>query len=134
MARDQTRAKEKARAENDGQDSEEDAYGSDDPDHQNPSQEPELDAAPVDGQDGEVDGLPQGSPKGYKRSRINSAGQGAPVEVKTEKIKTLFEPLVRDTDGYVRLVLPFVPLPSPSFFKTQVMSQVPLSAFNYTTS
>jgi hypothetical protein len=96
MTRDKTRAKEKARAEpliHDG-DSEEDADGSDDPDHQNPSQE-----LPVDGQDGEVDGAPQGSPKGHKRSRINSAGQGAPVQVKPEKIKTLFEPLVRDTDG-----------------------------------
>ena len=98
MARDKTRPKEKARAEppiHDREDSEEDAYGSDDPEHQNPSQE----FAPVDGQDGEVDGVPQGSPKGHKRSRLNSAGQGAPVRVKTEKIKTLFEPLVRDTDG-----------------------------------
>jgi hypothetical protein len=121
MARDQTRAKEKARAGHDGQDSEEDAYGSDDPDHQNPSQELEPDAAPVDGQDGEVDGLLQGSPKGFKRSRINSAGQGAPVEVKAEKIKTLFEPLVRDTDGCVRLVLPsfllitISPISKPSY-------------------
>ncbi len=87
MTRDKTRAKEKARAEpliHEGEDSEEDAYGSDNPEHQNPSQEPDRNAA-VDGRDGEVDGAPQGSPKGHKRSRINSAGQGAPVQVKAEK-------------------------------------------------
>ncbi|KAH9019273.1 P-loop containing nucleoside triphosphate hydrolase protein [Lactarius pseudohatsudake] len=103
MTRDKTRAKEKARAEplvHEGEDSEEDAYGSDDPEHQNPSQDLDHSAAP-DAPDGEVDGAPQGSPKGHKRSRINSAGQGAPVQVKAEKIKSLFEPLVRDTDGYV---------------------------------
>ncbi|KAH8989237.1 P-loop containing nucleoside triphosphate hydrolase protein [Lactarius akahatsu] len=99
MTRDKTRAKEKARV-HEGEDSEEDAYGSDDPDHQNPSQDLDHSAA-LDAPDGEVDGVPQGSPKGHKRSRINSAGQGAPVQVKAEKIKTLFEPLVRDTDGYV---------------------------------
>ncbi|KAI9434892.1 P-loop containing nucleoside triphosphate hydrolase protein [Lactarius indigo] len=104
MTRDnKTRAKEKARAEppiGEGEGSEEDAYGSDDPEHQNPSQELDRSAV-LDAPGGEVDGVPQGSPKGHKRSRINSAGQGAPVQVKTEKIKTLFEPLVRDTDGYV---------------------------------
>ncbi|KAH9983439.1 hypothetical protein BJV74DRAFT_797421 [Russula compacta] len=49
----------------------------------------------------EEDAAIQGSPIGHKRSRLNSAGEGVPVPVKTEKIKTLFEPLVRDTDGYV---------------------------------
>ncbi|KAF8266427.1 P-loop containing nucleoside triphosphate hydrolase protein [Lactarius quietus] len=110
MTRDMTRTKEKARADpqiHNGADSEEDAYGSDDPDHQNPSQELDPNAA----QDGEVDGLPQGSPKGYKRSRLNSAGQGAPVQVKAEKIKTLFEPLVRDADGCAVLALPSVTIP-----------------------
>jgi hypothetical protein len=104
MTRDRTRAKEKARADppiHDREDSEEDADGSDDPDHQTPTQPPDPTNAPVDGQDGELDSLPQGSPKGHKRSRINSAGQGAPVQVKAEKIKTLFEPLVRDADGCV---------------------------------
>ena len=67
----------------DGEDSKEDSYGSDDPRHQNPSQE--LDSL-MPRQDGEVDGAPQGFPKGYKRSRLNSAGQGAPVQVKPEKI------------------------------------------------
>lgn len=47
----------------------------------------------------EEDAATQGSPMGHKRSRLNSAGEGVPVPVKTEKIKTLFEPLVRDTDG-----------------------------------
>ena len=86
MTRDKTRAKENARAGSpihDEEGSEEDAYGSDDPEHRNPSQEP-------DGQDGEVDDAPQRSPKGHKRFRLNSAGQGAPVQVKPEKIKTLF--------------------------------------------
>jgi len=50
--------------------------------------------------EGEVEGeATQGSPKGFKRSRLNSAGEAVPVPVKAEKIKTLFEPLVRDTDG-----------------------------------
>jgi len=50
--------------------------------------------------DREVEGeTTQGSPKGFKRSRLNSAGEGVPVPVKAEKIKSLFEPLVRDTDG-----------------------------------
>ena len=103
MTRDKTRAKEKARADSlihNEEGSEEDAYGSDDPEHRHPSQEP-------DGQDGEVDDAPQGSPKGYKRSRLNSAGQGAPVQVKPEKIKTLFEPLVRDADGCAVLLVSF---------------------------
>lgn len=103
MTRDRTRAKEKARADppiHDREDSEEDADGSDDPEHQTPTQPPDPNT-PVDGQDAELDSLPQGSPKGHKRSRINSIGQGAPVQVKAEKIKTLFEPLVRDADGYV---------------------------------
>ncbi len=124
MTRDKTRAKEKARAEpliHEGEDSEEDAYGSDNPEHQNPSQEPDRNAA-VDGRDGEVDGAPQGSPKGHKRSRINSAGQGAPVQVKAEK--TLFEPLVRDTDGSAAI----------SLNPIQAISQVPLSSSNSTTS
>jgi len=47
----------------------------------------------------EDDGAIRGSLKGHKRSRLNSAGEGVPVPVKAEKIKTLFEPLVRDTDG-----------------------------------
>ena len=48
----------------------------------------------------EVEGeATQGSPKGFKRSRLNSAGEGVTVPVKAEKIKTLFEPLVRDIDG-----------------------------------
>ncbi|KAI9442797.1 P-loop containing nucleoside triphosphate hydrolase protein [Lactarius psammicola] len=126
MTRDKTRAKEKARAEppiHEGEDSEEDAYGSDDPEHQNPSQEHDHNAA-VDGQDGEIDGAPQGSPKGHKRSRLNSAGQGAPVQVKTEKIKTLFEPLVRDSDGCAILLSSFL-LPSPSsLIPIQAMSQI----------
>ncbi|KAH9023034.1 P-loop containing nucleoside triphosphate hydrolase protein [Lactarius deliciosus] len=121
MTRDKTRAKEKARAEplvHEGEDSEEDAYGSDDPEHQNPSQDPDH-SAPLDAPDGEVDGAPQGSPKGHKRSRINSAGQGAPVQVKAEKIKSLFEPLVRDTDGCA--VSSFPPSP-PCSFPTQAIS------------
>ena len=111
MTRDRTRAREKARAEppiHDREDSDEDADGSDDPDLQNPTPAPDPNAP-----DGELDGLPQGSPKGHKRSRINSAGQGAPVQVKAEKIKTLFEPLVRDADGYVL---------SHSFFKKKPIS------------
>ncbi|KAH9016086.1 P-loop containing nucleoside triphosphate hydrolase protein [Lactarius hengduanensis] len=94
MTRDKTRAKEKARAEP------LDAYGSDDPEHQNPSQDLDHSAAP-DAPDGEVDGAPQGSPKGHKRSRINSAGQGAPVQVKAEKIKSLLNPRA----GYRRVPL-----------------------------
>jgi structural maintenance of chromosomes protein 5 len=70
---------------------EEDAYGSDDP-----SYRPDAGGAH---EREEENGATQGSPKGYKRSRLNSAGEGVPVPVKTEKIKTLFEPLVRDTDG-----------------------------------
>jgi hypothetical protein len=136
MTRDRTRAKEKARADppiHDREDSEEDADGSDDPEHQTPTQPPDPNT-PVDGQDAELDSLPQGSPKGHKRSRINSIGQGAPVQVKAEKIKTLFEPLVRDADGCAhRLCYPFV-LPSHSFPKTQAMCQGPLSASDYTPS
>ena len=78
---------------------EEDAYGSDDP-----SYRPDACAR----ERGEEDGATQGSPKGYKRSRLNSAGEGVPVPVKTEKIKTHFEPLIRDTDGCAT-TLPFVP-------------------------
>jgi hypothetical protein len=72
------------------QEREEDAYGSGDPSY--------LPDACAD-ERREEDGPTQGSPKGYKRSRLNSAGEGVPVPVKMEKIKTLFEPLVRDTDG-----------------------------------
>ena len=76
----------KARAD-EVQDTDEDAYGSDDPSYARA------------GDEREVDGATQGSPKGHKRSRLNSAGEGVPVQVKAEKIKTLFEPLVRDSDG-----------------------------------
>jgi hypothetical protein len=69
-------SKGKARADED-----DDAYGSDDP-----SYLPNARAG----------GAAQGSPKGHKRSRLNSAGEGVPA---TREIKTLFEPLVRDTDG-----------------------------------
>ncbi|KAH9958377.1 P-loop containing nucleoside triphosphate hydrolase protein [Lactifluus volemus] len=47
------------------------------------------------------DATAQGSPKGYKRSRLNHQGDGLPVQVKTEKVKSVFEPLIRDADGYV---------------------------------
>ena len=66
------------------QDQDEDAYGSDDPSHDD-----QLDESVT----------AQGSPKGYKRSRLNSAGDGLPVTVKAEKVKTPFEPLIRDIDG-----------------------------------
>jgi len=68
----------------------EDAYGSDDP-----SYLPNARA----GDEREEDGATRGSPKGHKRSRLNSAGEGAPAPIKAEKIKTLFEPLIRDADG-----------------------------------
>jgi hypothetical protein len=79
---------------------EEDAYGSDDPSYR-------PDAGNAHERE-EENGATQGSPKGYKRSRLNSAGEGVPVPVKTEKIKTLFEPLVRDTDGCAT-TFPFIP-------------------------
>ncbi|KAI0290728.1 P-loop containing nucleoside triphosphate hydrolase protein [Russula brevipes] len=84
-------SKGKARVEQ-SQEGDEDAYGSDDPSH--------LPDACV-GEQEQVDGATQGSPKGHKRSRLNSAGEGVPVPVKTEKIKPVFEPLLRDKDGYV---------------------------------
>ena len=81
----------KGKARADGvQETDEDAYGSDDP-----SYLPNARAT----DEREEDGATQGSPKGHKRSRVNSAGEGIPVPMKAEKIKTLFEPLVRDTDG-----------------------------------
>jgi hypothetical protein len=79
----------KARAD-EAQETDEDAYGSDDP-----SYLPNAHA----GDEREEDGVPQGSPKGHKRSRLNSEGEGVPVLMKGEKIKTLFEPLIRDADG-----------------------------------
>jgi hypothetical protein len=82
-------SKGKARVEQ-FQEGDEDAYGSDDPSH--------LPDACV-GEQEQVDGATQGSPKGHKRSRLNSAGEGVPVPVKTEKIKPVFEPLLRDKDG-----------------------------------
>jgi hypothetical protein len=81
----------KARAD-EVQETDDDAYGSDDPSY--------LPNARV-GDEREEDGTTQGSPKGHKRSRLNSAGEGVPVPIKTERIKTIFEPLVRDTDGCV---------------------------------
>src|SRR5712671_2315741 len=84
------------------QEREEDAYGSGDPSYW-------PDACADERQ--EEAGPTQGSPKGYKRTRLNSAGEEIPVPVKTEKIKTPFEPLVRDTDGCAANV----PLPSKSF-------------------
>ncbi|KAH9987176.1 hypothetical protein BJV77DRAFT_1070641 [Russula vinacea] len=84
-------SKGKARAD-EVQETDDDAYGSDDP-----SYLPNARA----GHEREEDGTTQGSPKGHKRSRLNSAGEGAPVQIKTERTKTVFEPLVRDTDGYV---------------------------------
>lgn len=83
-------SKGKARAD-EVQETDEDAYGSDDPSYL-------LNAHA--GDEREEDGATQRSPKGHKRSRLNSAGEGVPVPVKAEKIKTLFEPLIRDTDGY----------------------------------
>jgi len=79
----------KARAD-EVQETDEDAYGSDDPSYQ-----PSARA----GDEREEDGATQGSPKGHKRSRLNSVGEGVPVLMKAEKIRTLFEPLIRDTDG-----------------------------------
>lgn len=79
----------KARAE-EVQETDEDAYGSDDP-----SYLPNARA----GDEREEDAVIQGSPKGHKRSRLNSVGEGVPVPMKAEKIKTLFEPLIRDADG-----------------------------------
>lgn len=84
-------SKGKARAE-EVQETDEDAYGSDDP-----SYLPNACA----GDEQEEDGATHVSPKGHKRSRLNSVGEGIPVPTKAEKIKTLFEPLIRDTDGYV---------------------------------
>jgi hypothetical protein len=95
--RDEMSSKKKARVEL-IEEGEEDAYGSDDP-----SCRPDASAFERE----EEDGATQGSPKGYKRSRLNSVGEGVPVPVKTEKIKTPFEPLVRDTDGCAT-TLPFV--------------------------
>jgi hypothetical protein len=86
------------------QEREEDAYGSGDPLYL-----PDACADERQEEDGPTHW--QGSPKGYKRSRLNSAGEGVPVPVKTEKIKTLFEPLVRDTDGCAANV----PLPHKSY-------------------
>jgi hypothetical protein len=80
----------KARAD-EVQETDEDAYGSDDPSY--------LPNARAGDEGEEDDGATQGSPKGHKRSRLNSAGEGVPVPMKAEKIKTLFEPLIRDTDG-----------------------------------
>ena len=80
-------SKGKARAD-EVQETDDDAYGSDDPSYQ-----PNARAA----DEREEDGATQGSPKGHKRSRLNSAGEGA--SVKRETIKAVFEPLVRDTDG-----------------------------------
>jgi hypothetical protein len=82
-------SKGKARAD-EVQETDDDAYGSDDPSY--------LPNARAD-DEREEDGATQGSPKGHKRSRLNSAGEGVPVPIKGEKIKTLFEPLVRDADG-----------------------------------
>jgi hypothetical protein len=79
-------SKGKARAD-EVQETDDDAYGSDDP-----SYLPNARAGDERGED-------EGSPKGHKRSRLNSQGEGVPVPIKREKIKTLFEPLVRDTDG-----------------------------------
>ena len=79
----------KARAD-EVQETDEDAYGSDDPSY--------LSNAHA-GDEREEDGVTQGSPKGHKRSRLNSEGEGVPVPMKAEKIKTLFEPLIRDADG-----------------------------------
>jgi hypothetical protein len=86
-------SKGKARAD-EVQETDDDAYGSDDP-----SYLPNARTGDERGEDGALDGATQGSPKGHKRSRLNSAGEGVPVPIKSEKIKTLFEPLVRDTDG-----------------------------------
>lgn len=79
----------KARAD-EVQETDEDAYGSDDPSY--------LPNART-GDEREEGGATQGSPKGHKRSRVNSAGEGVSVPMKAEKIKTLFDPLIRDTDG-----------------------------------
>jgi AAA domain len=54
------------------------------------------------------DATAQGSPKGYKRSRLNHQGDGLPVQVKTEKVKSVFEPLIRDADGCALLVQSFI--------------------------
>jgi hypothetical protein len=72
------------------QETDDDAYGSDDP-----SYLPNARA----GDEQDEEGATQGSPKGHKRSRLNSAGEGVSVPIKRETIKTVFEPLVRDTDG-----------------------------------
>ena len=82
-------SKGKARAD-EVQETDDDAYGSDDP-----SYLPNARA----GDEQDEEGATQGSPKGHKRSRLNSAGEGVPVPIKRETIKTVFEPLVRDTDG-----------------------------------
>jgi hypothetical protein len=70
----------------------------------------------------------QGSPKGFKRSRLNSAGEGVPVPVKAEKIKTLFEPLIRDTDGCASTF----PVPSKSCSVLPAMSRAQSFAYNCT--
>jgi hypothetical protein len=64
----------------------EDAYGSDDPSY--------LPNARADDEREGDEEATQRSPKGHKRSRLNSAGEGAPTTIKTR-----FEPLVRDVDG-----------------------------------
>jgi hypothetical protein len=98
-------SKGKARAD-EVQETDDDAYGSDDP------------SCLPNARAGDEDGATQGSPKGHKRSRLNSAGEGVPVPIKGEKIKTLFEPLVRDADGCA-LLLVILPVSNtyPIFFK-----------------
>jgi hypothetical protein len=110
-------SKGKARAD-EVQETDEDAYGSDDP-----SLPPYAPA----GDEREEDGATQESPKGHKRSRLNSAGEGAPVPIKAEKIKTLFEPLIRDTDGWA---VPSLFLVSSIHHFRLVMFQAQLFAFN----
>ncbi len=113
-------SKGKARAD-EVQDTDEDAYGSDDPSY--------LPNTRASGER-EEDEATQGSPKGHKRSRLNSTGEGVPVPIKAEKIKTLFEPLIRDTDG---CALPRHFLVSSTHHFLLVMFQVQSFVFNYTT-
>lgn len=119
----QMSSKGKARAD-DVQETDDDAYGSDDPSYL-------LNARA--GDDREEDEAIQGSPKGHKRSRLNSAGEGVHVPIKSEKIKTLFEPLVRDTDGCAVTALPVILSPLDTYPCLLVMFQAQSFAFNCTT-
>ena len=112
-------SKGKARAD-EVQETDDDAYGSDDPSY--------LPNART-GHEREEDGTTQGSPKGHKRSRLNSAGEGAPVQIKTERTK----PSLSLSSGTRMGALPVILRPSNSYPFLLVMFRAQLFAFNCTT-